>query len=72
MPAAAPADADSGENGPPVEEILPRVFRQNMQWVILALALAILSLGFILLYRTQPAAASPVIAAKGKNEHSRP
>jgi len=71
MPAAAAADADSGDNGPPVEEVLPRVFRQKMQWVILALALGILSLGFILLYRAQPAAASPISPAKRNNFRGR-
>jgi hypothetical protein len=56
MPAAAAADADAGDSGPPVEEIAPKIFQQNMKW-ILALALGILALGFILLYRAQPAAA---------------
>jgi hypothetical protein len=55
MPAAA-ADADAGDSGPAVEEIAPKIFQQNMKW-ILALALGILALGFILLYRAQPAAA---------------
>ena len=59
MPAAAAAaDADAGDSGPAVEEIAPKIFQQNMKW-ILALALGILALGFILLYRAQPAAGLP-------------
>ena len=57
MPAAAaPADSDAGDNGPALEEILPKVLQQNMKW-ILALALGILALGFVVLYRAQPAVA---------------
>jgi hypothetical protein len=48
-----------------------------MKW-ILALALGILALGFIVLYRAQPSAAVPAVpsrdrqeAAKGKNERGR-
>src|ERR1017187_5099642 len=44
--------------------------QQNMKW-ILALALGILALGFIVLYRAQPAAAAPGPTAKGKNERGR-
>jgi hypothetical protein len=58
MPAAAVQDADSGDSGPSLEEVSPKVLRQNMKW-ILALALGILALGFIVLYRAQPAAAGP-------------
>ncbi|HXM40696.1 MAG TPA: carboxypeptidase-like regulatory domain-containing protein [Bryobacteraceae bacterium] len=54
MPAAAP-DSDSADNGPALEEVSPRIFRQNMQWIVLALTLGILTLGFIVLYRGQPA-----------------
>jgi hypothetical protein len=54
MPAAAPADTDSGDNGPSLEEISPKIFRKNMQWIILALTLGILALGFAVLYRAQP------------------
>jgi 5-hydroxyisourate hydrolase-like protein (transthyretin family) len=70
MPAAAAADADSGDNGPSLEEVSPKILQQNMKW-ILALALGILALGFIVLYRAQPAAASPGLTAKGKNERGR-
>jgi len=71
MPAAAPADADSGDNGASLEEVSPRILRQNMKW-ILALAFGILALGFIVLYRAQPASgAVPGLTAKGKNERGR-
>jgi len=66
MPVAS-SDADSGDNGPSLEEVPPRIFRQNMKW-ILALALGILALGFIVLYRAQPAL---VATAKGSNERGR-
>ncbi|HTT62301.1 MAG TPA: carboxypeptidase-like regulatory domain-containing protein [Bryobacteraceae bacterium] len=68
MPAAA--DNDSGDNGPSLEEISPRILQKNMKW-ILALALGILALGFIVLYRAQPAAVPPVLTAKGKNARGR-
>jgi hypothetical protein len=51
---AAAADTDSADNGPSLEEVPPRILQQNMKW-ILALALGILALGFIVLYRAQPA-----------------
>jgi len=41
-----------------------------MKW-ILALALGILALGFIVLYRAQPAAASGDVGAKGKHARGR-
>src|ERR1035438_7071341 len=41
MPAAAAADADSGDSGPSLEEVSPKILQQNMRW-ILALALGIL------------------------------
>ncbi|HTQ52957.1 MAG TPA: hypothetical protein VMI94_00765 [Bryobacteraceae bacterium] len=66
MPVAG-ADSDAGDNGPSLEEVSPRVLRQNMK-LILALAFGILALGFIVLYRAQP---SPAAAAKGKNERGR-
>ena len=69
MPTAA-ADSDSGDNGPSLEEISPKILQSNMKW-ILALAFGILALGFILLYRAQPAAASAGLPAKGKNERGR-
>jgi hypothetical protein len=57
MPTApAAADADSGDNGgPSLEEVSPKILRQNMKW-ILALALGIRALGFLVLYRAQPVA----------------
>jgi hypothetical protein len=64
--AAAAADSDSGDSGPSMEEIMPKVWT-NMKW-ILGLALGILALGFIVLYRAQPAGAE---AAKGKHERGR-
>lgn len=70
MPAAAAAEGDTGDSGPSIEETMPRILQQNMKW-ILALALGILALGFIVLYRAQPAAASPVVSGKGKNERGR-
>jgi len=73
MPAAA-ADAESGDNGPSLEEVSPKILQQNMKW-ILALAFGILALGFIVLYRAQPAPAVPSRdgqgAAKGKHERGR-
>ncbi len=79
--AGSDSDADSG---PSLEEVAPKVLQQNMKW-ILALALAILALGFVMLYRAQPGgeraaartgpqSASPapaVTAAKGKNDRGR-
>jgi hypothetical protein len=67
--APAAADSDSGDSGPNIEEIMPRVWN-NVGW-ILALALGILALGFIVLYRAQPAGAPEVPAAKGKNVRGR-
>jgi hypothetical protein len=82
MPVAS-ADADSGgDNGPSLEEVAPRILRENMKW-ILALALGILALGFTVLYRAQttPATTSSpeipnrdrqgVVPPKGKNERGR-
>ncbi len=54
MPAAAPTESDSADNGgPALEEVSPKILQQNMKW-ILALALGILALGFIVLYRAEP------------------
>lgn len=61
---AASPDTDSGDSGPSFEEVSPKVLQQNMKW-ILALALGILALGFIVLYRAQP------LTAKGKNDRGR-
>ena len=81
--AGSDSDSDSGDSGPAIEEIRPKVLRDNMKW-ILALALGILALGFIVLYRAQPAGAAKVSAseparnrdpkgaeAKGKNDRGR-
>ena len=71
MPAAAAAtDSDSGDNGPALEEVSPKILQQNMKW-ILALALGILALGFIVLYRAQPAAQYRFFSPKGKNDRGR-
>ena len=72
MPAAAASDADSTDNGPSLEEVSPKVLQQNMKW-ILALALGILALGFIVLYRAQPAATHVYrgFSPKGKNVRGR-
>ena len=77
IPAAAAADAQSEDNGPSLEEVSPKILQQNMKW-ILALALGILALGFIVLYRAQPSAAVPAVpirdrqeVVKGKNERGR-
>jgi hypothetical protein len=56
-PAAAPADAASGDasaagqqdNGPPIEVVMPRIYRKAA--FIMGFALGILALGFALLYR---------------------
>lgn len=65
---AASADADAGDSGPGLEEIMPKLWG-NMKW-ILTLALGILALGFIVLYRAQPAGAE-VPPAKGRHERGR-
>ena len=64
-------------SGPPttalLEEISPKILQKNMKW-ILVLAFGILALGFIVLYRAQPAAAVPSDrreAPKGTNERGR-
>jgi hypothetical protein len=74
MPAAASTDSDTGDNGPSLEEISPKIFQRNMQWIILALTIGILGLGFTVLYRAQPAAGIPSrspAVVKGKNERGR-
>jgi hypothetical protein len=67
--AAPPADAGAGDQpdsggGPQIEQIMPRVNRNTVG--ILALALGILALGFVLLYRANPAG-----ALKESNERGR-
>ncbi len=49
-------NSDSQDNGPSIEQIMPKAW-ENMKW-ILGLALGILALGFVLLYRAQPPAAA--------------
>lgn len=65
--AATPAAAESADGGsdgsPQIEEIMPHMFGQAK--LILALALGILALGFVILYRT------PAPAAKEPNERGR-
>ena len=71
--ASAAADSDSGDSGPGIEEIMPKVWG-NMK-LILALALGILALGFVVLYRAQPAVSEPrpqgADAAEGGHERGR-
>jgi hypothetical protein len=67
--AAVPTpDAAAGDqpdsSGPQIEQIMPRVYSQMK--LILGLTLGILALGFVLLYRSQPAA-----GAKETHERSR-
>jgi hypothetical protein len=57
--------SSSQDNGPQIDEVPPRIFR-NMA-PILGLAFGILALGFILLYRAQPKTA----VAEGKHEQRR-
>jgi hypothetical protein len=45
-------EAASGESGPKIEQIFPRVYKT--QYLILACALGVLALGFALLYRSSP------------------
>jgi hypothetical protein len=67
-PAAAPAAdnaaAGDAEGGPQIEQIMPRLYGKTVP--ILAVALGILALGFVLLYRAQGSA-----AAKEGNERGR-
>jgi hypothetical protein len=57
--AAAPSDAAGDADGTPkIEQIMPRVFGQAK--LIIALALGILALGFVLLYRAPGSAGAPV------------
>jgi hypothetical protein len=65
---AASADTEASDGSPTIEEIMPKLWG-NMKW-ILTLALAILALGFIVLYRAQAVSASPA-PAKGKNDRGR-
>jgi len=47
--AQAPAESSAPESGPQLEEVLPRIYRQRV--LIIGLALGILALGFAVLYR---------------------
>ena len=62
-PVAGADDSSDSDSGPSFEEVSPKILQQNMKW-ILALALGILALGFIALYRAEP-------AAKGQNDRGR-
>jgi hypothetical protein len=63
---AADASADqAGNSGPGIEEIMPRIY--GKVGLILTLALGILGLGFVLLYRAGPEGAVP----KESNERGR-
>jgi len=74
-----------GNSGPAIEQVMPKLFSQvdgsasffqkvlAVKWILL-LALSILTLGFILLYRQQPpaeAGAAAGMASKEKNERRR-
>ena len=66
--AAEPADSDAGagdssDNGPQIEQIMPRLYSKVV--LILPLALGILAVGFAILYR------SPGVPSKESNERSR-
>ena len=68
---APPTDAEGAgaadqDHGPPIEAIMPRIYR-NVP-VLLGLALAILAVGFIILYRKSSELPSP---AKEANERGR-
>lgn len=70
--AAPPQNAEAGDqqdNGPAVEQIMPRLYSQATP--LLALALGILALGFILLYRAPTPGGQPATPAKEKNERAR-
>ncbi len=64
MRAQNDAGADSQDNGPTIEQIMPKLYGNAP--LIVALALGILALGFVILYRAQPAA-----AVKETNERRR-
>ena len=67
----AASETDSGDSGPGIEEIPPKILQKNTVW-ILALALGILALGFIVLYRAQqPAGDGEIAAAKGTHAGGR-
>jgi len=70
--AAPPPDADNSAAGnqqdsPPIEAIMPRIY--GNVYVILGLSLAVLAVGFVLLYRKS--STLPVPAAKEANERGR-
>ena len=63
---AAEAAPEDDESGPGIKQILPRLY--DRVWVIVGIALAILALGFVMLYRRacrQPARAQSALAARG-------
>ncbi len=57
-------NTSSQDSGPQIDEVLPRILHNRVP--ILALALGILAVGFILLYR-----AEPIPVAEGKHEQRR-
>jgi hypothetical protein len=66
------AETESQESsGPSIEQIMPRVYR-SAAWIV-GLALGVLALGFILLYRAQPAGVAPAPPATNRPPaHQRP
>jgi len=67
----AAAETDTSDSGPGIEEIPPKILQKNMIW-ILALALVILALGFVVLYRAQqPAGNREIATAKGTHAGGR-
>jgi len=96
MPAAAATDAESGDNGPSLEEVSPKILRYGfvvdlgawkrrfwpaegsldapslrltVPWV-LPLTATILALGFIVLYRAQPALTPAALKAQPVGERA--
>jgi hypothetical protein len=65
--APSPETAEQEDSGPQIQQILPRINRQAA--LILALALGILALGFVLLYRAgspQPSGAQKETDERGR------
>lgn len=60
---AADAAPEEEESGPGIKQILPRLY--DRVWVIVGIALAILALGFVMLYRRE-APAQPATPPRGK------
>jgi hypothetical protein len=62
---AAP-ESGAGEDGPSIQEIMPRVY--DRVHLVIGLASAILVLGFLLIYRSSPLAASQASTPSGKGK----